>query len=138
LQPSNRRQRKRVAAPARVAETGLPWPARQRWWTGHPNTGDESTLEIFFGGDNPAAVMDVVEDSPERIVWRVVGGPADWDGTTSRSRSSGDPTTLLFTHSDWREANEVMHSCSTNWGAYLTSLRRAPRAASLARIRPAR
>lgn len=97
----------------------------ERWWTAHPNTGDETTLRVFFG-DDPAAVMHVVEDTPERIVWRVVDGPADWVGTTitfALQRRPDDGTTLLFTHGDWREANEFMHGCSTNWGAYLTSLK---------------
>lgn len=98
----------------------------ERWWTAHPNTGDETTLQVFIGGDDPAAVMHVVEDTPERIVWRVVDGPADWVGTAitfALQRRLDDGTTLLFTHGDWREANEFMHGCSTNWGAYLTSLK---------------
>jgi uncharacterized protein YndB with AHSA1/START domain len=98
----------------------------ERWWTGHPNTGDESTLRISFGGGRTAAVFDVVEDTPGQVVWRVVDGPADWIGTTItfalRPRPD-DGTTLLFTHAGWREANEFMHGCSTNWGAYLTSLK---------------
>ena len=32
-------------------------------------------------------------------------------------------TTLLFTHADWQQASEFMSGCSTNWGAYLTSLK---------------
>jgi uncharacterized protein YndB with AHSA1/START domain len=96
------------------------------WWTGHPNTGDEMTLGILFRDGDPAAVMNVVEDTPERVVWRVVDGPADWVGTTitfALQRRADDGTTLLFTHGDWREANEFMSGCSTNWGAYLTSLK---------------
>ena len=98
----------------------------ERWWTAHPNTGDETTLRVFFRDGDPAAVMHVVDDTPERIVWRVVDGPADWVGTTitfALQRRPDDGTTLLFTHGDWREANEFMHGCSTNWGAYLTSLK---------------
>jgi uncharacterized protein YndB with AHSA1/START domain len=53
----------------------------ERWWNAHPNTGDDTTLQVFFGGDDPAAVMHVVEETPEQ------------------------------------------HGCSTNWGAYLTSLK---------------
>jgi hypothetical protein len=67
----------------------------------------------------------VIEDTPERIVWRV-DGTADWVDTTVtfalQTRAEGG-TTLLFTHRDWREANEFMHGCSTNWGAYLASLK---------------
>lgn len=98
----------------------------ERWWTGHPNTGGEATLQVFFGGDAPAAVMHVVEDTPGRIVWCVVDGPADWIGTTitfALQQRPDDGTTLLFTHGDWRAANEFMHGCSTNWGAYLASLK---------------
>jgi uncharacterized protein YndB with AHSA1/START domain len=98
----------------------------ERWWTGHPNTRDAATLQIFFGREDPAAVFDAVEDTPEQIVWRVVDGPADWVGTTITfvlQRRPDDGTTLLFTHSDWREGNEFMSGCSTNWGAYLTSLK---------------
>jgi len=98
----------------------------ESWWTGHPNGGDETTLQIFFSGDKPAAVFDVVEATPEQIIWRVTDGPSDWAGTTItfalQERPDGG-TTLLFTHSEWREANEFMHGCSTNWGSYLTSLK---------------
>jgi uncharacterized protein YndB with AHSA1/START domain len=98
----------------------------EQWWTGHPNGASDNTLEVYFGGDKPAAVMKVIEDTPERIVWRVIDGPADWVDTTVtfalQTRAEGG-TTLLFTHRDWREANEFMHGCSTNWGAYLASLK---------------
>jgi uncharacterized protein YndB with AHSA1/START domain len=98
----------------------------KRWWTGHPNTREDATLRIFFGREDPAAVFRVVEDTPERIVWRVVDGPADWVDTTitfALQPRPDDGTTLLFTHGDWREANEFMSGCSTNWGSYLTSLK---------------
>lgn len=98
----------------------------ERWWTGHPNRGDGTTLSIFFGGEEPAAVMHTTENTPDQIVWRVVNGPADWIDTTVRftmaARADGG-TTLLFSHSGWREANEFMHGCTTNWGAYLASLK---------------
>jgi hypothetical protein len=70
--------------------------------------------------------MHVIEETPEQVVWRVVGGPADWIDTTitfTLQSRPDDGTTLLFAHADWREANEFMHGCSTNWGAYLTSLK---------------
>jgi Activator of Hsp90 ATPase homolog 1-like protein len=70
--------------------------------------------------------MHVDEETPEQVVWRVVGGPGDWIGTTITFALQSRPdngTTLLFTHAGWREANEFMHGCSTNWGAYLASLK---------------
>ena len=98
----------------------------ERWWTGHPNSGDDSTLRIFFSDGDPAAVFEVADSTPERIVWRVADGPSDWIGTTvtfALAERPDDGTTLLFTHDGWREANEFMSGCSTNWGAYLASLK---------------
>ena len=114
------------APPERVHDLIATREGVERWWNAHPNSGDETTLRVFFGGDDPAAVMHVASDTPEQIDWRVVEGPADWVGTTItfalRPRPDGG-TTLLFTHADWRAANEFMHGCSTNWGAYLGSLK---------------
>jgi len=101
-----------------------------RWWTGRELTGEHavgSTFSVYFGdAEKPAAVFEVVGDVPDEVVWRVVDGPATWLGTritfSLRPRSDGG-TTLLFTHAGWAEANEFMSGCSTNWGAYLASLK---------------
>ena len=98
----------------------------ESWWTGHPTSQDGDTLGVFFGGGDPAAVFEVAEATPERIVWRVIDGPDDWVGTTvtfALADRDDDGTTLLFTHADWREGNEFMAGCSSNWGAYLASLK---------------
>jgi uncharacterized protein YndB with AHSA1/START domain len=98
----------------------------ERWWTGHRNAGNGTTLRVYFRDGDPAAVFDIVENTPERITWRVVEGPSDWIGTTvtfALEERSDNGTTLLFTHAGWRDANEFMSGCSTNWGAYLASLK---------------
>jgi uncharacterized protein YndB with AHSA1/START domain len=101
-----------------------------RWWTGRPLDGNStagSRFGVYFGdGDTPAAVMQVQSDTPDEIVWLVVDGPDSWIDTliTFALNPSGDGgTTLLFTHAEWGEASECMSGCSTNWGAYLTSLK---------------
>jgi uncharacterized protein YndB with AHSA1/START domain len=101
-----------------------------RWWTGRPLDGEStvgSRFSVYFGdADKPAAVMEVVSDTPDEVVWRVVEGPDEWIDTliTFALKAAGDGgTTLLFSHSGWRAASEFMSGCSTNWGAYLTSLR---------------
>lgn len=98
-----------------------------RWWTGRPVIGDASRFSVYFGdAGKPAAVIEIVSDTPGEIVWRVVEGPDTWLDTaitfTLRPRDDHS-TTLLFTHSGWREVSEFMSGCSTNWGAYLTSLK---------------
>jgi uncharacterized protein YndB with AHSA1/START domain len=101
-----------------------------RWWTGRPLDGSTETgghFGVYFAdADKPAAVMQVVADTPSQISWRVEDGPDSWIGTfiTFTLRPHGDDgTTLLFTHAGWQEASEFMSGCSTNWGAYLTSLK---------------
>jgi uncharacterized protein YndB with AHSA1/START domain len=99
------------------------------WWTGHPLDGDEhpgGELSFFFEGDKPAAVMEVVESDPDEVAWRCVQGPAEWIDTrvsfTLEPRADGG-TTLLFRHEGWAQETEFMGGCTTNWGAYLTSLK---------------
>jgi len=101
-----------------------------RWWTGCPLGGEHTvggSFQVYFGAARqPAAVIEVVADAPDRVEWRVVAGPDTWIGTriTFALRAAGqDGTTLLFTHAGWRESSEFMAGCSTNWGAYLTSLK---------------
>jgi uncharacterized protein YndB with AHSA1/START domain len=101
-----------------------------RWWTGRPVDGSAEVggqFALYFGdGNEPAAVMRVAADTPDEITWRVEQGPDSWLGTTITFslRPHGDEgTTLLFTHAGWAEPSEFMSGCSTNWGAYLTSLK---------------
>ncbi|HVY96194.1 MAG TPA: SRPBCC domain-containing protein [Solirubrobacterales bacterium] len=118
------------APPERVHELAATKEGIQRWWTSHPLSGEDSVggrLAVHIGDpERAAAVFEVLEREPRRIVWRCVEGPEDWLDTrvTFALEPCGDGgTTLLFKHEGWREENEFMHGCSTNWGAYLMSLR---------------
>jgi uncharacterized protein YndB with AHSA1/START domain len=102
----------------------------EQWWTGRPVDGDDALggrLAIYFAGrEKPSAVMEIVELAPDKVVWRCVDGPGDWHETRISFvlQPAGDGgTTLLFTHAGWKNENEFMSGCSTNWGAYLTSLK---------------
>ena len=118
------------APPQRVHELVASGAGIQRWWTGHPVSGDDELggrLSVHFNDAvNPAATFEVVQLSPDRVVWRVVAGPQDWIDThityTLIPRGDGG-TTLLFSHQGWRQENEFMNGCSTNWAAYLISLK---------------
>lgn len=101
-----------------------------RWWTGRPLTGEHtvgSRFSVYFGeADRSAADMEVLADTADRVEWRVTAGPDAWIDTRitfALVPATRGRTTLLFTHSDWREASEFMSGCSTNWAAYLTSLK---------------
>jgi uncharacterized protein YndB with AHSA1/START domain len=102
----------------------------ERWWTGRTVDGDTAVggrLALYFSrGDAPSAVMEILDDRPERIAWRCVEGPEDWLETRITFSLKPGPdggTTLLFEHAGWREPNEFMGGCTTNWGAYLTGLK---------------
>jgi uncharacterized protein YndB with AHSA1/START domain len=117
------------AAPQRVHDLIASTDGIARWWTGQALSGEHSVgarFSVYFGGfDQPAAVMEVMADAPDQVVWRVTEGPDSWIDTriTFTLQPAGNGTTLLFSHSGWREASEFMSGCSTNWGAYLTSLK---------------
>jgi uncharacterized protein YndB with AHSA1/START domain len=117
------------APPEHVHQLAATREGIQRWWTGHPVAGEEEVggqLSIYFRDTaEPAARFEVVEDSPEQIVWRCVSGPADWIDTriTFALKPSAGGTTLLFSHEGWQRENEFMNGCSTNWAAYLMSLK---------------
>jgi uncharacterized protein YndB with AHSA1/START domain len=118
------------APPERVHRLAATREGIQQWWTGHPVTGDGGIggqLSVYFSeSTNPAATFEVMERSPAQIVWRCIDGPRDWIGTrityALEPRDDGG-TTLLFSHEGWQEENEFMNGCSTNWAAYLMSLK---------------
>ena len=118
------------AAPRRVHDLIACTDGVDRWWSGRPLAGEHavgSRFGVHFGeAEKAAAVMQVVTDTPDKVVWRVTDGPDSWIDTEISFvlRPTGrDGTTLLFTHAGWRQASEFMSGCSTNWGAYLTSLK---------------
>jgi uncharacterized protein YndB with AHSA1/START domain len=118
------------APPQRVHDLIASTDGVGRWWSGRPLAGEHavgSSISVYFGdSDQPAAVMEVLADNPDEVAWRVTDGPDSWIGTriTFSPRPDGNGgTTLLFTHAGWQQASEFMSGCSTNWGAYLTSLK---------------
>jgi uncharacterized protein YndB with AHSA1/START domain len=118
------------APPERVHQLAATREGIEQWWTGHPVTGEDTIggqLSVYFRDlGQPAAVFEVVERVPEQIVWRCVEGPDDWIDTritfAPRPRPDGG-TTLMFSHEGWKQENEFMNGCSTNWAAYLMSLK---------------
>jgi hypothetical protein len=114
----------------RIAEIAASTRGIEQWWTGHPVAGDDKIggqLSVYFSDPAcAAATFEVVERNPEQIVWRCVDGPNDWIDTriTFALKASADGgSTLLFSHEGWKEENDFMNGCSTNWAAYLISLK---------------
>ena len=83
------------------------------WWTddtvGDGDVGGVLAFRFPVGGFD----MKVVERRPpERVVWRVVGGPDEWIGTTIEwdLRQDGEWTVVLFGH---RAGRSRWSSCTT-------------------------
>ena len=116
------------AAPEQCSKLVATKEGIEQWWTGQPVDGDDTVggrIAVSFG-DRTEATFAIEESTPDRILWRCVGGPDDWIDTTIsftfEPRSDGG-TTLRFTHAGWQEETDLMYGCSTNWGAYLMSLK---------------
>ena len=83
------------------------------------------TIRVRFG-ERGGFEMKVLELEPSRrVLWEVVGGPAEWIGTQVRFelRQHDGHTIVLFAHQGWREPIEFMHQCSTKWAIFLMSLK---------------
>jgi uncharacterized protein YndB with AHSA1/START domain len=96
------------------------------WWAENTSgsTDTDGVIEFRFG--QGGIDMKVVEQvAPERLVWEVVGGPAEWLGTTvTFELKPGDGYTIvLFRHEGWAEPVEFMYHCSTKWAMFLMSLK---------------
>lgn len=119
-----------AAPPQRVHGLVATKKGLEQWWTGRPVTGDDSVgarFEVYFGdAEEAAAAFEMVERRADRVVWRCVEGPSDWLETriafALNPRDDGG-TTLLFSHEGWAKESEFMNGCSTNWAAYLMSLK---------------
>ena len=96
------------------------------WWTddtkGSPDVGGVLEFRFPVGGFD-MEVMD--RQPPDRVTWRVVGGPEEWVGTPIdwRLRQAGGWTVVLFDHAGCKEPVEFRHHCSTKWGVFLLSLK---------------
>ncbi|MEO8384623.1 MAG: SRPBCC domain-containing protein [Betaproteobacteria bacterium] len=100
------------------------------WWArdaqGSGKVGDVLHFRFKLKEAEGAIDMKVVELRPaELVLWQVVGGPEEWIGTTVswELRQEDDWTIVLFKHSDWKEAGEFMHHCSTKWAVFMLSLK---------------
>jgi len=117
-----------TAAPADVFAAVATGDGLRSWWTTDVR-GDDSpggSLGFYFGGPEPAAVMEVVElVTGERVVWRCTAGPDEWVDTTFTFEVSAEDaeTVLVFTNAGWREPIPFLHHCSTKWAYFLLGLK---------------
>jgi hypothetical protein len=106
------------------------------WWTrevggaftnGVSAAGD--TLHFEFTGKGRFD-MNVLEVSPQRVLWTCSDGPEDWIGShidfslKPGTAADGVPMTLVFfQHRDWKKESDFTAHCSMKWATFLLSLR---------------
>jgi hypothetical protein len=116
--------------PERVRELVSTKQGVEDWWTAHPVGGTDrlgGTMLVYFGGTDPAEVVEVIEDTPERVVWRCVEGPSDWKGTEISFRLDATARRRHGTavYSCWLARQQRLHGeLQHQLGAYLTSLKK--------------
>jgi hypothetical protein len=68
------------ASPQRVHDLIASTDGIARWWSGRPLAGEhsvEASFSVHFGHtERPAAVMRVLTDTADEVVWLVTDGPA--------------------------------------------------------------
>ncbi|MGH8651530.1 MAG: SRPBCC family protein [Gammaproteobacteria bacterium] len=95
------------------------------WWTtdtqGNCDVG--GVIQFRFGARGSIDMKVLELDPAKRVLWQVVGGPADWIGTkvSFELKQDDDFTIILF--KGWKEPVEFMHHCSTKWALFLMSIK---------------
>jgi uncharacterized protein YndB with AHSA1/START domain len=97
------------------------------WWTTKvegESTAGGSLKFLFDGGGPEFEVLEIIPD--HRVEWRCVMGPKEWIDThiSFQIKEEEGEAVLLFKHGGWREENEFMHHCSTQWAYFLIGLRK--------------
>ena len=100
-----------------------------RWWTSRPVDGEDEVgdrIEVSFSNGEKAARLrgPRADATADHLALRrgSVRLARDAHHFALNSRCDGG-TTLLFSHEGWKQENEFMNGCSTNWAAYLMSLK---------------
>ena len=97
------------------------------WWTEDTRGAGAvgSIIQFRFGNDGPD--FEVIELVPNLLVrWRHSGSmPQDWIETEISFHLSEDDkqTIVLFSHYNWKLADDFLAHCSTKWAIFLMSLK---------------
>ena len=98
-----------------------------QWWTrdtrGSVNLNGK--LEFRFEGSGPDFKVAELR-SNEKVVWHCTDSTGEWLGTKisfNLTDEENGEVSVLFKHSDWKEATEMMAHCSTKWAVFMLSLK---------------
>jgi uncharacterized protein YndB with AHSA1/START domain len=77
-------------------------------------------VELGFNKHTVVFRMEVAElERPQRLIWKCVGGPDEWVGTTLTFELAAAPRNACrarFTHAGWASVDGEFALCNTTWG----------------------
>ena len=118
------------APPERVHQLAATREGIQQWWTGHPVAGDDKIggqLSVYFPRTRRRRCCNFSESKGavrNKNRPRCVNGPQDWiDTRITFLRRSPVGRRKPLPQPTLSSKRSITNGCSTNWGAYLTSLK---------------
>lgn len=100
------------------------------WWSNHTEgpDGEGSTIKVAFPDAPMTFDFEVTEDVPgERVTWRCLAGPPEWDGTDIRFDIQTDAegnTSVLFAHDGWATSEASFPFIAYSWAQILPRLKK--------------
>lgn len=98
------------------------------WWSNHTEgpVGVGSTMKVAFPDAPMTFDFEVTEETGERVAWRCLAGPPEWNGTTIsldvQTDSEGNAS-VLFSHDGWATTEESFPFIAYSWAQILPRLK---------------
>jgi hypothetical protein len=117
-----------IDAPQDQVHRAVATPAGIASWWARDTTGDAGVgakFQVSFG-EGRDLTFEVVQDTADRVEWRCVEGPDEWQMTpfVFELEQTPDETILLFSQRDWPAGSTPFQAhCSTKWGVFLVGIK---------------
>jgi uncharacterized protein YndB with AHSA1/START domain len=100
------------------------------WWSNHTEGPDGvgSTMKVSFPDAPITFDFQVTEETPgERVAWRCLSGPPEWNGTELAFDIQADAdgsTSVLFSQDGWATTDESFPFIAYSWAQILPRLKK--------------
>ena len=100
------------------------------WWSSRTEgpEGVGSTMKVAFPDAPMTFDFEVAEEVPgDRVVWRCLSGPPEWDGTEvcfDIETDDDGKTSVLFAHEGWLTTKDSFPFIAYSWAQILPRLKK--------------
>jgi uncharacterized protein YndB with AHSA1/START domain len=100
------------------------------WWSNHTEgpDGEGSKMKVAFPDAPITFDFEVTEESPgERVTWRCLAGPPEWEGTNISLAVQTDAdgnASVFFSHDGWATTDESFPFIAYSWAQILPRLKK--------------